>query len=343
LKISNSQVEGFISGICADSNIKCFLLYGPDHGLVRERAKKIICNLVNDPKDPFRVIPFSADYLSKNPSHLGDALRSESLLGGLKVIWIKEGNDKILDAVNYILNERFENIVVIEAGDLGPKSKLRKECDTANIAATLGCYLDDTTKLSYLAKQQLNEYGITISPNALSYFVNFLGSDRGRSRSEIEKLALYKQTGEITTHDIEAIIDDSSTISIDQSVFAIFSGDIETGLKITEQIYSDPGALINIIRNAQKHARRLFFIQSRLAKGENIKQTINSLKPPVFFKFRERLIDQAQTWPNTKIYYLIEKLIEAEIAMKSTGYPSKAICERILLKIAAYKAQIKQY
>ena len=274
MKVSNSNVESFLANITSNVKTKCFLIYGPDRGLVRERVKKIIGNLVDDPNDPFRVIPLLSDFISKNPFHLSDTLRSESLLGGLKVVWIKEGSDAITDSVNYILNDSLDNIVVIEAGELGPRSKLRKECEAANTAASIACYLDDTAKLSFLAKRQLDESGLSITQNALVYLVSLLGSDRERSRNEIEKLALYKKEGEITTNDIAVIIDDSSAVSVDQSIFAIFSGEIEAGLKLMDQISHDVGSFITIIRSAQNHARRLLFIQSRVARGENIRKTI---------------------------------------------------------------------
>jgi DNA polymerase III subunit delta len=46
------------------------LLYGPDAGLVRERADALVSSAVDDPADPFALVRMDGDELSAEPSRL---------------------------------------------------------------------------------------------------------------------------------------------------------------------------------------------------------------------------------------------------------------------------------
>ena len=48
------------------------LLYGPDAGLVRERADALLKSAVDDPDDPFSMVRLHVDELSTSPSRLVD-------------------------------------------------------------------------------------------------------------------------------------------------------------------------------------------------------------------------------------------------------------------------------
>ena len=317
-------------------------MYGPDQGLVSERAICIISNLVDDPSDPFSVALTTTDKVFKNPSYLHDALQSPTLWGNKQVLHIKDGSDSIAKMLDDTLHNKPDNFVVIESENLSPRSKLRKVCETSPDAASISCFADDHKSLFRLITQQLSESNLTISPDALRYLAERLGENRAVSRNQIEKLSLYKNVGEIKIEDIAEIIDDTAGVSLNECIFYIFSGKVKSALKILNVISQNSFSFVNLVRAAQTHASRIHIAKSQLSAGASIDQALNQLHPPVFFKFRDLFIKQIHNWDETRLYYAMTQLIKAEIDIKTAILPSKEICERTMMRLASYAARFSK-
>src|SRR6202020_3036425 len=68
------------------------LLYGPDAGLVRERADALLASAVDDPSDPFSLVRLDGDELAAEPSRLVDEAMTIPLFGGRRAIRIRAGS-----------------------------------------------------------------------------------------------------------------------------------------------------------------------------------------------------------------------------------------------------------
>src|SRR6185295_3852014 len=67
------------------------LIYGPDSGLVRERAEALIRAAVDDINDPFSLARLDGDALSAEPSRLVEEANTIPLFGGKRAVWVKAG------------------------------------------------------------------------------------------------------------------------------------------------------------------------------------------------------------------------------------------------------------
>jgi len=108
MKLAFRNIEGFVQKPTPD--VAAVLLYGPDEGLIRERMKILSKSVVEDVNDPFNVVEFSAGQLLENPSRLLDEAQSISMLGGRRVVRLREASDKIAaivkDARSFRQNRR---------------------------------------------------------------------------------------------------------------------------------------------------------------------------------------------------------------------------------------------
>jgi DNA polymerase-3 subunit delta len=77
--IRSSEADRFVSRPPADT--KLFLLHGSDSGLVRERARKLLRALVDDPADPFQLVELDGDELASDPLRLADEANTIPLFG----------------------------------------------------------------------------------------------------------------------------------------------------------------------------------------------------------------------------------------------------------------------
>src|SRR3977135_3783679 len=67
--LRGKEIDAFLAR--PDAGRPIILLYGPDAGLVRERAEALLASAVDDPNDPFSLVRLDGDELSAEPSRLG--------------------------------------------------------------------------------------------------------------------------------------------------------------------------------------------------------------------------------------------------------------------------------
>ena len=186
------------------------LCYGPDQGLVRERAEQLAKSVVADLADPFRVSEADEDALIADPAKLWDEAAAISMLGGRRVVRVRGAGNGSAKLFERFLEAPSGNaLIVVEAGELAKGTGLRRVFEDAENAAAIACYLDTDQKLEDVVLAAMKEAGLAIEPAALAEAVSRLGSDRGVTRRELEKLALYAQ-GErsVTVAHVRAVMGD---------------------------------------------------------------------------------------------------------------------------------------
>jgi len=335
MKITGARIEAFLRK--PDPVPRAILLFGPDEGLVRERAQRLAKLAVDDLNDPFRVVEISGPDLKDDPARLGDEALSLSFGGGRRLVWVRQASDSSVEACKTFLalDTPCDAMVILTAGDLNPRSKLRKLFETSKIAASIACYADDARSLPQVIRETLTRHNLTVDRDALLLLVQSLGSDRSVTRGELDKLALYmgdeKHVEE--TH-VRACIGDSAATRVDEAIFAAAAGDpakLETALT---RLLADGVNPVQIIRAAQRHFQRLHLARGHMNDGLNPDQATKALRPPVMYMQVDAFRGQLGLWPQDKLARAFEILTQAETDCKTTGLPAQAITGRALLTLA---------
>ncbi|MEL6323487.1 MAG: hypothetical protein AAFQ84_04575, partial [Pseudomonadota bacterium] len=160
-----------------------FLLFGDDEGVVADGFLSLKQALFKD-RDDLDVITLDDDEVKKDPAALMDALDARSLLGNPRLIRIRANGDKaaapILEAIQAgdQAIDRFESPLVITAGALQKRSKLRAGSEAAKHAAALHLFSDETQDLVALVRARLAEDGLEIEEMALERLVAGLPGHR---------------------------------------------------------------------------------------------------------------------------------------------------------------------
>jgi DNA polymerase-3 subunit delta len=198
------------------------LVYGPDAGLVNERAAALVRSFVDDMNDPFSLARLEGDDLASEPTRLVEEANTIPLFGGRRAVWVKGGARNFAAAVEALVaNASPDCRVVIEAGDLRKNAPLRVICEKATNAVALPCYEDDEQALGRLVDAEMRDAGLAIAPEARAMLIPLLGGDRLASRSEIGKLALYARGKQrVELDDVMAVVSDASALAIDELIEA---------------------------------------------------------------------------------------------------------------------------
>ena len=336
MKLAWRDVEPFVKK--PDAKARAILVYGPDNGLMKERARTMGKTVVADLNDPFNVIVLDADTLVEDPARLSDEARAMSLMGGARLIRIENGADKIAPVLReYLEDPSPDNLVIIEAGELGPKSPLRALFEKSQNAAAVPCYVEDEKGVAMLIRQMLTESGYSAQADAVTWLASNIAGDRGRARSEIEKLMLYmgKASNTVTLADAQAACGEAGTADLDEFVYAVAGAKRDIALTAFLKLTDEGVAPIVVLRTLQNHFRKLHYTQSAIAQGASVEEAMKSLQPPIFFKLEQPFKSQLQRWPMARLQAVLSRLSDLEAQTKRTGTPVETLCAQAVLSISA--------
>lgn len=335
MKLSFRQIEPFVKN--PDPAARVILIYGPDTGLMRERAKLIAATVVADLSDPFNVTVLNQETLSEDPARLADEAHAMSMMGGDRVIRVEDAGDKLTPLVkDYLDNPNPHALVILQAGELSPRSSLRKLCEKASNAAALPCYIDDERSLSGLIRQTLQAAGHQAEPDAVTWLAQNIAGDREKVRSELDKIMLYKNADNtpITLSDVRACCGEAGAQTIDDLVYAVTGGDGPKTFQAFAKLNEEGVNFIVMVRALLNHFRRLHFVQAKITAGESTEQAMKALRPPVFFKQENAFKTQINRWNINRLDKAITKLMDLEYQCKQTGAPVDTLCGQAILSIS---------
>ena len=334
MKISAAAADRFLAA--PPEGLRACLFYGPDGGLVRERAAALGKGHVGDLADPFRVSALAAAPLADEPGLLADEAAQLSLTGESRLVRVEGATDAAAEACRALLARgEAAALVVVEAGELGPRSKLRKLFEDGTGAAAVACYADDAASLGRLIRATFDEAGIEVAPDAAAFLVERLGADRKITRSELDKLVLYAgDRRRIDLEDAAACCGAESTLTLDGLCDAVASGREAAALAGLDSLAGEGVHAVVILRAGQRHFSRLQLAAARIEAGASPDSALNSLRPPVFFKREGAFRDALRLWNAARAGQALERLVAAEAECKSAGALPDALCARTLLAIA---------
>jgi DNA polymerase-3 subunit delta len=318
-----------------DPRIALYLVYGPDVGLVAERAKALAERAVDDPADPFQMIRLDGDVIAADPGRLADEAGTVGLFGSRRTIWIKATSRNLAPAVEAVLSQPLQDTtLVIEAGDLGKSAPLRTVCERSPKAMALPCYADSGRDLGDVVDQTFRDAGLRLERDARAALIAGLGGDRLATRGELAKLVLYAHgRSEVTLEDVDATLSDVSSLALDAVVDAAFAGDLaglETG---SRRLKAEGTAASTILSAAQRHALALLPLACDMQSGKPAGVALESWRG-LHFRRKPLIERQLQRWTPDRLTALVGTLQGRVLETRRLPDLGHPIAARALLEIA---------
>jgi DNA polymerase-3 subunit delta len=335
VKLPANRITDFLAK--PDSGMRATLVYGADGGLVRERADRLAQAISLDARDPFRVADLAAGSLAADPARLHDETAAQSLTGGRRLVRVRGAGDGVGPVFERFLADPppGDGFVVVEAGELQSRSSLRRAFEAAKNAAAIACYADGRRELEVLAREVLGARGIAVSAEAMAYLAGHLGGDRGLSRSELEKLALFVgDKGTVGLTEAMLAVGDSAQLGLEDIALAAADGDASALERALSRALGEGEAPVSVLRASIRHFQRLHLAGARVDSGMSEDEALKSLRPPLFFKAQDRVKRQLRLWPERRAAQALDVLVQAELNAKRTGLPPEVMCRDALLRIA---------
>lgn len=320
------------------------MIYGPDRGLVSERAGQLAAKTGIALDDPFGVVKLDGSDIQQNPGRLLDEVNAIGLFGGEKLVWIRaSGTEKALvDGMNLLSKEPpTDSYVLLEAGDLKKGASLRKVAESARSIVAVACYADDARAVNSLIDQELGQEKLSISAAARQRLLETLGGDRIASRNEIRKLAIYcRGLGTVEEEHVLDIVGDASAISVDDAVDAILKGDADGLNHAMRKITSSKTAVFLVLQACLKQFQLLDLMRSEMdEKRQQAGQVMGTLGRHLHFR-RKPLVEAAlRQWTGVAIQRELGRLNAAILQSRSRQTLEDSIAMHTLLSITLQSAR----
>lgn len=326
------------------------LLFGPDRGLVKARSQALTQIFMPNADDAFGTTILTADDLSGDPARLADEMSALSLLGDDRLVRLRLDHERNGAVISKLIKQfdtepnKAEAKLIIEAGDMTPRSAIRKACEAAAHFVSIGCYAASAKDIAELVKASLSEKNIKIEPDALDLWVPLLEGDHALASGEIEKVMLYKDYGReesavVTVADIRAIAAGGQSASIDSIVMQTLSGDVEDADASYRRAMAGKLNPVSVLVGLQRHLLRLIEASTAMDGGESMTQALRSLRPPVFSMQEDLFKRHLSLWPQTMLRRALIQSQKAESELKTAGAPVEAIMGRLILALSSYAAK----
>jgi DNA polymerase-3 subunit delta len=332
VKLDARRIPAFLADPGAARGV---LLYGPDTGLVRERAEGLVRLAAGSLDDPFRISEPRREQAASDPGLLAGEMAALSLMGGRRAVRLREATDSLAAAIEAALTVAGDTLLVVEAGELPAHSRLRKLFERATNAASIACYADTGPALRQVITMTLSEAGVTVDNDAVAWLADNLGADRALTRAELTKLALHAGPGgRITVADARLSVGDHAGLGLDDALYAATEGDVAAADRALGLAFEEGANPVQVVRAALRHMQRLY---RGLAEGLGAlspKEAAMRSRPPVFFRHEGAWHNALHRWTEARAATACERLLTAELGCKTTGAPDQLIAARAVLDLA---------
>lgn len=311
------------------------LVYGPDTGLVSERAAALL-QTAGTGGDPFAETALDGAALAADPQRLVEEAWTPPLFGGRRAIRVTAASRDLMPAVEPLLADPPEAaLVVIEAGDLRPSAALRKAFEASKTAVALPCYADDERALDRLIDEEEARSGLKFTADARAAVQRLTGGDRLASRGEIAKIALYCHgTGAVSIDDVTAVAGDASAVALDGLADAVGAGDAASADRALSRLLAEGVAPSAVITALGRHFRQIAEVRRRIDGGATAEAALRATRPMVFFKRQAAVRRQASQWSLEALSRAGTLLLEAELQTRRRPELAEALVGRCVLTLA---------
>lgn len=292
-------------------NNKIFLLYGKNEG-----HKKDIINNISKGTNQF--LSYEQDEIINNPNLLFENIFSGSLFDEKKAIIIKRANDRFLNIIEKIDQEKIQDsVIILIADNLEKKSKLRLKFEKEKSYICMAFYQDNEQILVKLASDFLKNKKISISTSMINSITKKCNGDRDVLFNELNKIELYSKNGKVITEEIiSKLINLIENHSITELVDNYLAKNNKKIINILNENNFSNEDCIAITRMFLAKAKRLLNLTKEYEKNNNIEQTISSARPPIFWKDKDITKQQIYKWNSENVEKLIYKLNSLELHIK---------------------------
>ena len=308
--------------------INFYLFYGENEG---QKIDVIQSNFNEFTKE--NTFKYNEKEIIENKQLLFENIYSKSFFENEKLILVSDVTDKSVDLIKQIISDNISDVkIVLIAKRLDKKSKIRNLFEKEKIALIVPFYEDSPQTLITIAKKILTENKINLSQENLNLIIERAQGDRINLKNELQKIVLLsKNRKKIDINDISKLTNLSENYSVNELVDNCLCKNKRKTLNILNENIPSNEDNILILRTFLNKLKRLRKLRLSLRESNNVDQTINAFKPPIFWKDKDIIKQQIKIWELDDIETFIVDLNNTESLIKKNPQVSNQIINNMIL------------
>ena len=302
-----------------------FLLYGENQGHKNEIIKnKFFGN----------VYRYEESEIIGNEEAFFNNILSKSFFENEKLIIVSRATDKIKVIVEEIIDKNVEDVVIVlNANTLEKKSKLRSFFEKDKRTICVPFYEDNGQTLVAIASSFFRKNKIPVSQQSINLLVARCRGDRQNLNNELEKIENFiSGSNKIEIQDLLKLTNLAENYNVSELIDSCLSKNKTKTINIlNENIYSLEDCVL-ITRTFLIKSKRLLKICKEFQDRKNIDAVISNFRPPIFWKDKEIVKQQAKCWSINNAEDLIYKINDIELLVKKNSSSALKILSNFIIE-----------
>lgn len=312
------------------SNFNLFLFYGKNDGLQNEVINDTFTSNFKGSINKYDETEFINNYET-----LASELLTSSLFEKEKIIIISRTSDKILKFVDEILDKGIKEIkIIFKSSELEKRSKIRIFFEKRKDLIIVPFYEDNSSTLSSIVIKFLNENNINMSRESINLLVDRANGNRKILKNELDKILNYSFTKKkIDLRAVQKLTNLNENYGVNELADNYLEKNKKNIAKIlNENIYSDEDCIL-ILRTVLSKSKRLINIIKKYNETKNLDEVIANNKPPIFWKDKDSVKRQANSWKIKDLKEKIYQINEVETLIKNNSKNSLNLVSDFIVNI----------
>ena len=305
-----------------------FLLYGKNDGLKTECINEIL------KRNNGKIYNYDEKQIKDEIEPFYENILSNSLFESSKIIIINRASDKICEVIEDLIDRTLTNTkIIINASILDTKSKLRSMFEKRKDLICIPTYPDNNETLSKLTYNFFKKEDISISQENINMIIEKCNGDRSNLKNELNKVKNYTlNKKKISSEELLKLVNLSENYGLSELIDNCLAQNENKTIKIlNENNYNTEDGII-ILRTFLAKAKRILKLATQMEQNNDINKTINSAKPPIFWKDKEIVKIQLSKWKLKEVKKLIESINDIELEIKKNYKNSLFITTNFILE-----------
>ncbi len=307
-----------------DSEVRLYLLYGPDEGQSRALGERLLKGLGSS-----RFV-VAAGTLKSDPALLADEAGAMSLFGEPRAIWVEPAGDEVAEAVEALLEAPApESPAILIAGALRKSSALLKLAESHRAALTFASYVPEGQDAERMVADVGRAHGLRIAPGVAARVADACGNDQAIVGQELAKLALYVGASPEAPKDLDHEAVDAVGADLPEGDFLhladlALAGELAEVGEALARLSPAGTEAIPVIRSLQRRLLMLAPMRARVEAGERSSAVMTSLGKSLFWKDKPLLEKLLATWDARGLETVSERAGKLERQLMRGDSPPQA-------------------
>lgn len=325
-----------------------YLIYGKETYLAETCLQRILEKAVKKGTENFNLRRF--DGASLDMAAVRSEAESLPLMAEYKCVAVYNPNlEKLSKSDSETLQQILADpnpstvlVLFVTAFDLNPKksAKLQKLMDQiAAVGAVAACMPKTRSDLVRLLRQKFQKAGCEISSYTAGAMVDRCGMGLNALMAESDKLIAYRQAGEITLNDVEAVTHKSLDASVYDLAHAMLQKGRTKAFLLLDELFmqrQEPTVILSAVSNTFVD---LYRAKAAMLAGKEAKDVL------ALFSYRGREFRIKNAFRDVGPYSArtlrgcLEALADADLALKSSRADPKIVLEQAVAQILDLKEE----